>query len=108
GFSGSRKASDKGLDVARDCAEQLVAAEVVVASGYAAGVDTCAHTAALAAGGMTILVLAEGIEHFHMKPEMEKVWSWERACVVSEFTPSSPWSAGNALQRNRSIVGVSQ
>lgn len=108
GFSGSRRTSERGLRVARDCAEQLVAADVVVASGYAAGVDTCAHAAALAAGGATIIVLAEGIEHFLIKPEMENGWSWERACVVSEFSPSAPWSAGNALRRNRTIVGVSQ
>jgi len=108
GFCGSREASERGLRVAEDCADQLAAASVVVASGYAAGVDTCAHAAALKAGGTTLVVLAEGIQHFRMKPEVEKVWSWERACIVSEFAATAPWSAGNAMQRNRTIVGVSR
>jgi DNA processing protein len=108
GFCGSREASERGLRAAEDCADQLAAAGIVVASGYAAGVDTCAHSAALKAGGTTIVVLAEGIHHFRMKPEVEKVWSWERACVVSEFAATAPWSAGNAMQRNRTIVGVSR
>jgi DNA processing protein len=108
GFCGSREASERGLRAAEDCADQLAAAGVVVASGYAAGVDTCAHAAALKAGGTTIVVLPEGINHFRMKSEVEKVWSWERACVVSEFAATAPWSAGNAMQRNRTIVGVSR
>lgn len=108
GFTGSREAGERGLRAARDCADQLAAAGVVIASGYAAGVDTCAHTAALKAGGTTIVVLAEGIQNFRVKAEIESAWSWERVCVVSEFAASAPWSVGTAMQRNRTIVGVSR
>ncbi len=108
GFCGSRQASPRGLSVAADCAEQLGAARVVVTSGFAAGVDTCAHGAALSAGGATTLVLAEGILHFKLKAELDAVWSWDRACVVSEFPATAVWSAGNAMQRNRTIVGLSR
>jgi DNA processing protein len=47
GFCGSRKASERGLEVAADCARQLSEAGVIVVSGYAPGVDMASHEAAL-------------------------------------------------------------
>lgn len=61
GFCGSRKASEKGIATARDCAEQMARHGINVVSGYASGVDLATHRAALLAGGTTTLVLAEGI-----------------------------------------------
>lgn len=107
GFCGSRKASDKGLAVARDCADQLAQAEIDVVSGYAAGVDLSAHRAALEAGGVTTIVLAEGISHFRLKRELADVWDWGRVCVVSEFPARARWSVGNAMQRNATICALS-
>jgi DNA processing protein len=107
GFCGSRKASGKGLTVAGDCADQLAQAGVDVVSGYAAGVDLCAHRAALQAGGVTTIVLAEGILQFRIKRELEDVWDWTRVCVVSEFAPQTRWTIGNAMQRNATICGLS-
>lgn len=43
-----------------------------------------------------------------MKKEIEPVWDWERALVVSEFLPGVPWSAHNAMQRNRTICALSR
>lgn len=108
GFCGSRAASSRGLEVAADCADQLARAGVIVTSGYAAGVDLAAHAAALRAGGATTVVLAEGIIGFRVKSEIEGLWDWDRVCVVSEFAATLPWSAGNAMQRNRTIVGLSR
>src|SRR5262249_37149612 len=76
--------------------------------GYACGVDMRAHTVALASGGRTTIVLAEGVLGFRIRPEIEAAWSWDRACVVSEFAAKAPWSAGNAMQRNRTIIGLSR
>jgi DNA processing protein len=67
GFCGSRGASEYGLQIAADCASQLSAAGVTVVSGYASGVDMASHEAALASGGRTIIVLAEGIDQFRIK-----------------------------------------
>ena len=108
GFCGSRAASERGLAVAADCADQLAGAGIVVTSGYAAGVDLAAHVAALRGGGATTIVLAEGILGFRVKPELTALWAWDRVCVVSEFAATAPWSAGNAMQRNRTIVGLGQ
>ncbi len=57
GFSGSRQASPKGLEVASSYAAQFAREGWTVASGYANGIDLASHRAALAAGGSTIVVL---------------------------------------------------
>lgn len=107
GFCGSRRASDKGLAVARDCAEQLAQAGIDVVSGYASGIDLCTHRTALQAGGSTTIVLPEGLLQFRIKRELKEVWDWTRVCVVSEFSPGARWSVGNAMQRNATICGLS-
>ncbi len=107
GFCGSRKASEKGLGVAADCGEQLARAAVNVVSGYATGVDMATHNAALKHGGTTTFVLAEGVLEFRIKGEIREFWDQERVAVVSEFLPRARWSVGNAMQRNRTISGLS-
>jgi DNA processing protein len=106
GFCGSRKASEKGIETARDCAEQLAQSGLNVVSGYAAGVDITTHRAALAAGGTTVFVLPEGILHFRIKQEIKDLWDWERVAVISQFEPWLPWSVQNAMSRNAVICGL--
>jgi len=108
GFCGSRKASGKGMDVAAACAAELGLAGVNIVSGYAAGVDLHAHRAALEAGGTTTVVLAEGIQRFRVRRDLKDVWDESRTLVVSEFLPGIPWSVRNAMQRNRTIIGLSR
>jgi DNA protecting protein DprA len=108
GFCGSRKASEKGLGTARDCAEQLAAAGVNVVSGYAAGVDVTTHTSALRQGGSTTVVLAEGILNFRVRRDLQDCWDWNRVVVVSEFMPTVKWNVGNAMQRNSTICALSR
>lgn len=108
GFCGSRKASEKGLGVAADCATQLAKSGIVVASGYAAGVDYTAHKAALEAGGQTILVLPEGLEHFRIRKTLAEAWDWERVLVISQFPPSAGWKAFRAMERNTLIIALSR
>jgi DNA protecting protein DprA len=110
GFCGSRKASDKGLGVAHDCARLFAQRQINVVSGYAHGVDLAAHLSALEAGGTTTLVLAEGIHHFRLKDQLRDLVSegdFSRMLVVSEFPPGLPWRAHNAMVRNRTICGLS-
>jgi DNA processing protein len=93
GMCGSRNASDEGLRAA---------------AAYARGVDTATHVSALASGGSTVIVLPEGIDHFRVKRgPIANVWDPERTLVVSQFSPSRPWSAGSAMTRNNVIIGLS-
>jgi DNA protecting protein DprA len=107
GFCGSRAASERGLAVAADCAQQLSQAHVAVVSGYAAGVDMASHEAALKSGGETIIVLPEGIDHFRIKRAVKPLWDWKRVLVVSQFVPNAIWRADRAMERNKVIIGLS-
>jgi DNA processing protein len=75
-------------------------------SGYAKGVDTATHLAALEQGGKTIIVLAEGINGFRIKREFSKDFDPKRVLVVSQFRPSQPWAAYAAMARNHVIFGL--
>lgn len=108
GFCGSRKASDRGLDVAADCADQAAAMGFSVVSGNAAGVDAVAHGAALAAGGDTILVLPEGFDYFRIRKDLRPHWDWERVLVVSQFERNARWQAYRAMSRNQVIIALSK
>jgi DNA processing protein len=108
GFCGSREASEKGMATARDSATLLANEKINIVSGFAAGVDMNAHRAALAAGGTTTVVLAEGILRFRVKKDIRDVWDESRTLVVSEFGPNLPWSISHAMQRNKTICGLSR
>ncbi len=108
GFCGSREATEKGIATARDSADLLAREGINIVSGFAAGVDMNAHRAALAAGGTTTVVLAEGILRFRVKKEIREEWDDGRTLVVSEFGPNLPWSVNHAMQRNRTICGLSR
>lgn len=106
-FSGSRKVSEKGIDITRDIIEQLSDSDICVVSGYAAGVDFIAHSSILKNNGYTIIVLPEGINGFCIRKELISDWNWNRTLVISEFLPNAKWTAGRAMQRNRTIIGLS-
>jgi DNA protecting protein DprA len=108
GFCGSREASEKGLATARDSATLLAQAGINIVSGFASGVDMNAHRAALVSGGTTTVVLAEGILRFRVKKDIRDVWDETRTLVVSEFGPNLPWSVSHAMQRNKTICGLSR
>ncbi|MEV6827642.1 DNA-processing protein DprA [Amycolatopsis sp. NPDC051102] len=108
GVCGSRNASEAGLRAARACGEDAAGLGVVVVSGYAKGVDTEAHTAALTAGGGTVAVLAEGILDFRLKQAYRELpdEALQQLLVISQFPPQQRWSAGAAMTRNQVIVGL--
>jgi len=107
GFCGSRKASHKGLAVAAECASILASKGINVISGYASGVDLVAHRSSLEVGGVTTIVLAEGILCFKAKSDVKNLLRDENHLVVSTYSPRLPWSAHQAMARNRIINGLS-
>jgi DNA processing protein len=87
---------------------QLARAGVNVVSGYAKGVDTASHIAALEAGGTTTLVLATGLAGWWKKNDIAAVWDWNRVLVVSEFELNDPWTPARAFQRNGTVIRLSR
>src|SRR4029453_4242504 len=59
---GSRAATAYGSGIAADLAADLVEGGVRVLSGGAFGIDVAAHRGALAAGGPTVCVVANGVD----------------------------------------------
>ena len=108
GFCGSRHASDKGIEVATDCVEQLVERNCSIVSGNASGIDFITHFTALKNKGNTVLVLPEGINNFTIKKDLEPVWNWQHTLVISEFNPDAIWRSYQAMQRNSTIIALSQ
>jgi predicted Rossmann fold nucleotide-binding protein DprA/Smf involved in DNA uptake len=106
GFCGSRNASVRALGAVTACASDLAHRSINVISGYAKGVDITAHKSSLAAGGFTTIVLAEGINHFRLKVDLD-VTNANDLLVISQFPPSLPWNVGNAMLRNRTICSLS-
>jgi len=102
---GMRQAGDAALAAAAALAGDLAAREVNVVSGYAAGIDTAAHIAALSSGGTTTAVLAEGIHHFQTRPELGRHLTVDNILVVSQFDPDARWAGYMAMTRNK-LVGA--
>jgi DNA processing protein len=106
GMCGSRSATDLGLRAAVECGEEATRRNLTVISGYAKGVDIATHLAALRSGGSTVIVLAEGFDHFRIKGSFKGQFDLNRILVISQFPPSQPWQAHAAMTRNRIIFGL--
>lgn len=103
---GSRHSSEHGLKTAGRIAQAVGEAGIVVVSGYAKGVDTAAHRAALEAGGDTVFVLPFGFKHFHVKRELKLLVRPERVLAISQFPFGQPWFASAAMKRNEVVCAL--
>jgi DNA processing protein len=68
---GTRQASKDGISRAARLARELVRRDFTVVSGLAIGIDTAAHTAAIAAGGRTIAVVGTPLGQVYPKENRE-------------------------------------
>lgn len=103
---GSRKATDRGLDIADGVARGLVGEGVGVIAGLALGIDTAAHRAALDAGGRTVGVIATGIRKAY--PAANRELHEEiaaRGLLMSQFWPDAPPQKHTFLMRNATMSG---
>lgn len=62
GIVGSRRCTEYGKRVALEAAAALAREGITVASGFAKGIDSYAHTACIKAGGKTLAFLANGLD----------------------------------------------
>lgn len=109
GVCGSRDASPEALRHAYEFGGEAAEGGLVLVSGYAKGVDRQAHAGAMAAGGATIAVLAEGVAGFRVARELAPLIDPEtNFLAVSMFEPEACWRTWRAMERNKVIVGLSQ
>lgn len=105
---GSRKPSQYGREVTEKLAGELARAGVIVVSGLALGIDSIAHRAALQANGMTIAVLANGLDTVYPSSHkaLAKQITDSGGALISEYDPGISPMAYRFLERNRIISGI--
>jgi DNA processing protein len=104
---GSRAPTAEGVAAARRMASDLADAGYTVFSGLATGIDTAAHTAALAAGGRTVAVVGTGLGHCYPAQNIELARRIARECaLVSQFWPDSPPTRRSFPMRNAVMSGM--
>ncbi|MGF1687497.1 DNA-processing protein DprA [Photobacterium japonica] len=105
---GSRSASLDGREAAYEFAAALVAADYVVTSGLALGIDGQAHYGALKNGGATVAVLGSGLDRIYPAKHRDLAAAIaEQGALVSEFWPDEAPRPQNFPRRNRVISGLS-
>lgn len=105
---GSRKATADGKRLANETAATLSNHGVTVVSGLARGIDTAAHSGAVAGQGSTIAVLGGGIDIIY-PPENRDLFEkiMHQGAIISEYPPGTEPLPGHFPARNRIISGLS-
>ncbi|MFT4287243.1 DNA-processing protein DprA [Nocardioides sp.] len=106
---GSRAATQYGVDTAAGIAAEVARVGWVVVSGGAYGIDQAAHRGALAVRGLTIAVLANGLDRCYPPGSnalMDAIA--EDGAVVSELAPGCAPSRIRFLARNRLIAALAR
>jgi DNA processing protein len=104
---GARTATYYGRDLAAGIATGCADAGYTTVSGGAYGIDAAAHRAALAVDGVTVAVLACGIDRAYPRGNerlLEQIA--EVGCLVSEVPPGSAPTRWRFLERNRLIAAL--
>jgi DNA processing protein len=106
---GSRASTAYGEHVAGELGYQLAERGWTVVSGGAYGIDGAAHRGALAAGGPTIAVLANGVDRVYPAGhDALFVRIAETGLLVSEWPPGTAPHGHRFLVRNRLIAGLAR
>jgi DNA processing protein len=106
---GSRAATGYGSHVAIEMAATLAESGVAVVSGGAFGIDASAHRGALAADGVTVAVLAGGLEFGYPRGHSELFAAIAASGIlVSECPPENGPTRPGFLIRNRIIAALSR
>lgn len=106
---GTRNMSTYGKDFCEKLIDDLAVYNPIIVSGFAYGVDICAHKAAIKNNLQTIAVLAHGFEQIY--PKVHKKYMrqvLEHGGFFTEFWFEENPLRENFLKRNRIVAGISQ
>jgi DNA processing protein len=106
---GTRAATAYGAHMAGEISVALAERGWTLISGGAYGIDSAAHRAALAVGGVTVAVLACGLDQAY-PPGHDRLFRQmrEKGAVVSEWPPGRTPTRHAFLVRNRVITALSR
>jgi DNA processing protein len=104
---GSRNPTNYGKTISQQLSYQLATHGITIVSGFARGIDTCAHRGALEAGGKTIAVLGCGLSIVYPEVNRELIDEIIKyGALISEFPMTMPPKGTNFPRRNRIISGL--
>ncbi len=104
---GTRKATGYGIRLAEAFGRALAADGRVVVSGLAKGIDAAAHRGVVAAGGVGVAVLGNGVDRWY--PAINRSLGeqlLQSGGLVSEYPPGTRPAPWRFPPRNRIIVGL--
>lgn len=106
---GTRNMSSYGRDFTNKLIEELAEHNPIIVSGFAYGVDICAHKAAVKNNLQTIAVLAHGFEQIYPKVHKKYINQLnENGGFLTEFWSEEQPLRENFLKRNRIVAGISK
>lgn len=106
---GTRNMSTYGRDFCEQLIEELAVYNPIIVSGFAYGVDICAHKAAIKNNLQTIAVLAHGFEQIYPKAHKKYMRQvMENGGFFTEFGFEENPFRENFLRRNRIVAGMSE
>ncbi|HEY9168380.1 MAG TPA: DNA-processing protein DprA [Lutibacter sp.] len=106
---GTRQITGYGRDFCEKLISDLTAYNPIIVSGFAYGVDICAHKAALKNNLQTIGVLAHGFEEVYPKIHKRYISEMHKnGGFLTEFWQNDQPLRENFLKRNRIVAGMSE
>lgn len=103
---GSRNAGEEALEAARQVGKLAAGASRAVISGGARGVDEAAMQGALAAGGRSVGVLANGLARAATNREYRQPLLDGKLLLISPYDPAAGFFAGHAMERNHHVYSL--
>jgi len=105
---GTRKATSYGQHICKEIVKDLENENIVIVSGMAYGIDSCAHRMALSCGLETIGVLGHGLDRIYPSENRNMAARMlEQGGLLTEFMSQSIPDRENFPKRNRIIAGLS-
>ncbi len=106
---GTRNSTSYGRAFCEEFIENIAPLDPVIISGFAYGIDICAHRTAIKYGLQTIACVAHGLNQIYPKAHLKYV---DEICknggFLTEFWSTSNPDRENFLKRNRIIAGISE
>jgi len=103
---GSRDIDDEGLGYTQRIAEKCAEQGIQIVSGGARGVDETAMLAAIAVGGTSVGVLADGLIKAAVSMKYRQGLRQGRVALISPYDPSVGFNVGNAMNRNKYVYAL--
>ncbi len=106
---GTRNISAYGRDFCNQLVADLAEYNPIIVSGFAYGIDICAHKAAIKNNLQTIAVLAHGFDQIYPKTHKKYINQVnEKGGFLTEFWHNENPQRENFLKRNRIVAGISK